>query len=659
MPSMIPLMLALLTIASSAACQEVAYAYGESGGKPLESGNITAYNGTDMVNYSIAVGSISPPTRSAKTLEKIKREICTKVIVNNSTIIDKGHALSLEFPCDGCISQICSIYEYMIGNWSYLRDPLGSELFQFSNKSLEYGKGKYSGQGDCDDFAILLAALLESVGATPRIIFAYGPAGGHAYTEVLLGIYSGEDSDVGCMLRWLRERYNVPDIKTHRDPKTGEIWLNMDWWREPGGAEHPGGPFFSATWHRPVCPDGDESKAYLTPVNEPPIASFSISPSSPNAKQNMAFDASSSKDVCGKIETYRWEYGDGSRDEGKIVEHAYSEGGDVKAVLEISDDDGTSASYSMEIKINQLPVPDIGYDPKVPIVGENITFNAIGSRDADGLIVGYEWEFEDGHTSTMSRQVHRFDRKGNKIVNLTVFDDKNARNTTSKMIRVNEPPHASINFMPIHPYAGEDIVFDASSSSDSDGLVMEYQWELGDGSQSFGPKVYHNYKKGGNYTVELTIKDNDGAKSKNSSLIRIKKAEILSQEWLDKADELFKKGMCDEAIKAYNASYAIDPHNSKAMFGKGRAYYAKGEYDEALLRFTEAIESSQYTLLNSDYADMWIYRAMALKKLGQDLEADYALDKAEELEPSRLLEPIVESCASQAPSPFNETLLKP
>jgi PKD repeat protein len=433
----------------------------------------------------------------------------------------------------------------------------------------------------------------------------------------------------------------------------------MDWWSEPGVKKHPGGPFFSATWQKKICPDGDESKAYLTPVNEPPIASFSISPSSPNAKQNIIFDASSSKDVCGKIEAYRWEFGDGSRDEGRIVEHAYSEGGDVKAVLEISDDDGTSANYSMDIKINQLPVPDIGYDPKVPIVGENITFNAIGSRDADGLIVGYEWEFEDGHTSTMSRQVHRFDRKGNNMVNLTVFDDKNARNSTSKMIRVNEPPHASMTFMPIHPYAGEDIVFDATSSRDSDGLVMEYKWDLGDGSMSFEPKVYHNYKNGGNYTVELTIKDNDGAMSKNSSLIRIKKSEIFSQEWLVKADELFEQGMCDEAIKAYNASYAIDPHNSKAMFGKGRAYYAKGEYHEALLRLTEAIESTQYKLSNSDYADMWMYKSKALEKLGQDLEADYALDKAEELDPSRPLEPLVEPCTSRAPSPFNETVSKP
>ena len=53
---------------SSACAQEVAYAYSESGGRPLESGNITKYNGTDMVNFSIGWKHI----RSAKICKGIR-----------------------------------------------------------------------------------------------------------------------------------------------------------------------------------------------------------------------------------------------------------------------------------------------------------------------------------------------------------------------------------------------------------------------------------------------------------------------------------------------------------------------------------------------------------------------------------------------------------
>ena len=67
------------------------------------------------------------------------------------------------------------------------------------------------GIGDCDDFAILLGALVESVGASSRIVFAYGPGGGHAYTEVYLGKAQGPGSDVDRMIRWLRHEYKVED----------------------------------------------------------------------------------------------------------------------------------------------------------------------------------------------------------------------------------------------------------------------------------------------------------------------------------------------------------------------------------------------------------------------------------------------------------------
>jgi len=52
MSAALPLIIAFIAVLSSLACaQEVAYAHGESGGQPLESGNITAYNGTDLDHY--------------------------------------------------------------------------------------------------------------------------------------------------------------------------------------------------------------------------------------------------------------------------------------------------------------------------------------------------------------------------------------------------------------------------------------------------------------------------------------------------------------------------------------------------------------------------------------------------------------------------------
>ena len=49
-----------------------------------------------------------------------------------------------------------------------------------------------------------------------------------------------------------------------------------------------------------------------------------------------------------------------------------------------------------------------------------------------------------------------------------------------------------------------------TTSSDSDGTIQEYAWDLGDGATASGATVSHTYAEG-TYTVQLTVTDDDGA----------------------------------------------------------------------------------------------------------------------------------------------------
>jgi len=68
-------------------------------------------------------------------------------------------------------AEIDALHRFVRDQIRYVRDPDGYELVQSPEKTLEYA------QGDCDDQATLLAALLKSIGHPSRFI-ALGFEGG-------------------------------------------------------------------------------------------------------------------------------------------------------------------------------------------------------------------------------------------------------------------------------------------------------------------------------------------------------------------------------------------------------------------------------------------------------------------------------------------------
>jgi len=80
----------------------------------------------------------------------------------------------------------------------------------------------------------------------------------------------------------------------------------------------------------------------------------------------------------------------------------------------------------------------------------------------------------------------------------------------------NNPPTADPN----GPYTGYEnniIVFDGTGSTDEDGSITSYSWSFGDGSTSDDATPTHLYNTAGNYTVSLTVEDEDGATDTQST----------------------------------------------------------------------------------------------------------------------------------------------
>ena len=70
-------------------------------------------------------------------------------------------------------------------------------------------------------------------------------------------------------------------------------------------------------------------------------------------------------------------------------------------------------------------------------------------------------------------------------------------------------PVANI-YAPSFGFVNQSILINASGSFDTDGQIVSYDWNFGDGSASgSGFEVIHIYESIGNYTISVLVKDND------------------------------------------------------------------------------------------------------------------------------------------------------
>ncbi len=170
---------------------------------------------------------------------------------------------------------------------------------------------------------------------------------------------------------------------------------------------------------------------------------------------------------------------------------------------------------------NQPPVADAG-DDKTGDEGQEITFDASNSYDPDGSIVSYTWDFGDGSTATGKVVTHTYADNGVYTVTLTVKDNAGATSTDTCTATINNVPPVADAGGPYSGSVNEEITFDAGNSYDPGTAdTLTYTWDFGDGSTATGKVVTHAYSSAGNYTVTLTVKDDDGASSTDTTYATI------------------------------------------------------------------------------------------------------------------------------------------
>jgi len=301
-------------------------------------------------------------------------------------------------------------------------------------------------------------------------------------------------------------------------------------------------------------------RLYLEPPtqpNQPPTASFTFSPASPQVGTTVVFDGSGSHDPDGSIVSYAWDFGDGGSGTGWAASHTYASAGTYTVQLTVYDDDGASDSTSAQIQVQAQSIPDltlggVNYSPTNPTVGAQLSFTItvmnIGSGNSSWfrvLLQGassssytYVSQLAAGASTTVSLSLplstspETFTVTVDDLGGVSESDETNNSRTVTVYAASPPPPVADAGG-PYSGTAGTPITFDGSGST---GAITTYLWSFGDGSTAQGMSTTHTYANPGTYTVTLTVYSASGQSSDTTqAVVSAAQPPLVAQLYLPKS----------------------------------------------------------------------------------------------------------------------------
>ncbi|MCX6673110.1 MAG: tetratricopeptide repeat protein [Methanothrix sp.] len=521
---------------------------------------------SEVLEFPIVGGGSAPVGRTEKKEDDLKKTVSSRVEPAHSMVHEVALLLVAKFPGDLTIDQICSIYSYMkngegsVKGWSYARDPRGTDFFMYANQSLKIGgKAGCAGVGDCDDFAILMSALVESIGGTTRIIFAQNKtSGGHAYAEVYLGNLSDQNSQVDEIINWLKQKFNTNKIYTHIDTDNKNVWLNLDWGVDEKGTTHPGGPFFQGDKHIFVCarefgktslklPETKKEGDELSPAIPLNITTDEIKSKSAEVWFNKGFALSSLGWYDEALQAY---------DRAIEIDPNFAEAWNNKGTTLHKQDkyDEAIKAYDEAIRL----------DPEYVDAWYNKGNSLVDQGEYDEAIKAY-----DEAIRLDPKFAYAWNNKGSALGVQGKYDE--AIKARDEAIEID--PNFAVAWCNKGIAFGEQGKYDEAIKAFDEAIRLDP--DFAEAWYSKGVALHKQDK------YDEAIKACDEA---------IRLDPNYAEAWNNKGTNLHKQDKYDEAIKAYDEAIRLDPEYVDAWYNKGVALKALGRNDEANAAFAKEKE---------------------------------------------------------------------
>gem|GEM_PF-1666003 len=210
--------------------------------------------GSAMSPVDQILGPQGPPVGSPEEAA-VRAQSATEIrdAIDASSPITRSLAVRVAAEDDGPfrVEQVARIWKHVRLAWHYVNDPRGTDYYARASETITNDFA-----GDCDDFAITIAAMIEAIGGRTRIVIMDSAEGGHAYTEVCI---EGPPTEISQKVaRFYRRSWDrrlgarpTQTLLHYRTDASCTMWLNLDW-----STNVIGGPYVEERYAVAVYADG-------------------------------------------------------------------------------------------------------------------------------------------------------------------------------------------------------------------------------------------------------------------------------------------------------------------------------------------------------------------------------------------------------------------
>ncbi len=223
------------------------------------------------------------------------------------------------------------------------------------------------------------------------------------------------------------------------------------------------------------------------------------------------------------LQTYYWQFGNGSTADSSNPQHFYGQSGNNTVSFSAENQYGCKDTIAKLVTIAPIPVVDF-YASSV-CLNDTTYFSDLSVPPAGQLMNSWIWDFKDYSPTVNGNQVdHLYNQYGSYNVSLIATDDNGCKDTIEKVVEVHPLPLASFSY-------ATECLFDTTQFTDNSlssggALLTNWSWDFGVSNASDDTSDINSpsfvYPLSDTFDVQLIVIDGNQCKDTADSLVFVR-----------------------------------------------------------------------------------------------------------------------------------------